>query len=185
MPDRLSAVTSPSCTWRTRPHPCTGRDAGVPGPGQRLRLRPSGHVDPPPDRFRPQYRQRVRWVPGRLANPVWVDDQGISTWRSRAAFGVAIVGNRWSAARTRRRIMSRPLDPTRPLWEVYLVEALQGGRFAILTKTHQSMVDRTAAVDIGQVILDPPPIPADPDVHWNPSQEPSGRNWWPVQSSTR
>ena len=82
--------------------------------------------------------------------------------------------------------MSRPLDPTRPLWEVYLVEALQGGRRAILTKTHQSMVDGTAAVDIGQVILDPTPrSPADPGRALEPVAGASGRNWWPVQSSTR
>ena len=47
--------------------------------------------------------------------------------------------------------MSRPLDHTRPLWEMYLVEGLPEGRTAVLTKTHQAMVDGISAIDIGQV----------------------------------
>ena len=53
------------------------------------------------------------------------------------------------------RLQVRPLDRDRPLWEVYLVEGLAGGGFAIVTKTHQAMVDGINAVDIGQLILDP------------------------------
>ncbi|MEI2622205.1 MAG: wax ester/triacylglycerol synthase family O-acyltransferase [Candidatus Nanopelagicales bacterium] len=125
--------------------------------------------------FVPRYRQRVRWVPGRLANPVWVDDQDFDVAFHVRRSALPSPGTDGQLRELAARIMSRPLDPTRPLWEVYLVEALQGGRFAILTKTHQSMVDGTAAVDIGQVILDPTPDPRPtPDVHWNPSQEPSG-----------
>ncbi len=55
--------------------------------------------------------------------------------------------------------MARPLDRNRPLWEMYLVEGLAGGRFAILTKTHHAMVDGAGAIDIGQVILDVTPEP--------------------------
>ena len=50
--------------------------------------------------------------------------------------------------------MSRPLDHTRPLWEMYLVDGLSGGRVALVTKTHQAMVDGIASIDIGQVVLD-------------------------------
>ena len=110
--------------------------------------------------FVPRYRQRVRWVPGRLANPVWVDDQDFDVAFHVRRSALPSPGTDGQLRELAARIMSRPLDPTRPLWEVYLVEALQGGRFAILTKTHQSMVDGTAAVDIGQVILDPDARPA-------------------------
>jgi WS/DGAT/MGAT family acyltransferase len=70
--------------------------------------------------------------------------------------------------------MSRPLDRARPLWEMYLVEGLSGGRFAILTKTHHAMVDGAGAIDIGQVILDVTPEPQRAAAErWTPRHEPS------------
>ncbi|HQR80265.1 MAG TPA: wax ester/triacylglycerol synthase family O-acyltransferase [Actinomycetota bacterium] len=124
--------------------------------------------------FVPRYRQRVRWVPGRLANPVWVDDQDFDVAFHVRRSALPSPGTDGQLRELAARIMSRPLDRTRPLWEVYLVEGLQGGRFAILTKTHQAMIDGTAAVDIGQEILDPTPDEKPtPPLHWNPSQEPS------------
>ncbi|MFN8129831.1 MAG: wax ester/triacylglycerol synthase family O-acyltransferase [Candidatus Nanopelagicales bacterium] len=125
--------------------------------------------------FVPRYRQRIRWVPGGLANPVWVDDQDFDVAFHVRRSALPSPGTDGQLRELVARIMSRPLDRARPLWEVYLVEGLQGGRFAILTKTHHAMVDGTAAVDIGQVILDSSPDPrTTPDLHWNPSQEPSG-----------
>jgi WS/DGAT/MGAT family acyltransferase len=125
--------------------------------------------------FVPRYRQRVRWVPGRLANPVWVDDQDFDVAFHVRRSALPSPGTDGQLRELAARIMSRPLDRARPLWEVYLVEGLEGGRFAVLTKTHHAMIDGTAAVDIGQVILDPTPDPRPtPDLHWTPSQEPSG-----------
>jgi diacylglycerol O-acyltransferase len=67
------------------------------------------------------------------------------------------------------RIMSRQLDRHRPLWEMYFIEGLEGGRFAILSKSHQILVDGVATIDLGQVILDVDPRPRDPvHVEWQP-----------------
>jgi hypothetical protein len=106
---------------------------------------------------------------------VWVDDQDFDVAFHVRRSALPSPGTEGQLRELAARIMSRPLDRARPLWEVYLVEGLEGGRFAILTKTHHAMIDGTAAVDIGQVILDPTADPKPtPDLHWNPSQEPSG-----------
>ena len=73
------------------------------------------------------------------------------------------------------RIQPRPLDRSRPLWEVYLVEGLAEDRFAIITKTHHSLVDGISAVDIGNVLVDGNPTAADGVLTtWRARPEPSG-----------
>ena len=70
--------------------------------------------------------------------------------------------------------MSRRLDPDRPLWEVYFVEGLEGGRVALLSKSHQILVDGISTVDLGQVLLDVDPDPRQlVQDGWVPDQEPT------------
>ena len=122
----------------------------------------------------PRYRQKVKWVPGRIANPVWVDDEDFDVHFHVRRSALPKPGSDEQLKELIGRIMSRPLDRNRPLWEMYLVEGLSGGRFAILSKTHHAMVDGAGALDIGQVILDltrePRIVQAEP---WNPRPEPS------------
>ncbi len=124
--------------------------------------------------FVPRYRQRVRWVPGRVANPVWVDDESFDVTYHVRRSALPRPGTDAQLRELVARIMSRPLDQNRPLWEMYLIEGLEGGRFAILSKSHHAMVDGMAAVDIGQVILDvtPEPRALGTDV-WRPAREPT------------
>ena len=122
----------------------------------------------------PRYRQKVRWVPGRIANPVWVDDVDFDVAYHVRRSALPRPGSDAQLKDLVGRIMSRPLDRKRPLWEMYLVEGLSGGRFAILTKTHHAMVDGAGAIDIGQVILDVTPEPQRPaSEKWRPRPEPS------------
>ncbi len=122
----------------------------------------------------PRYRQRVRWVPGHIANPVWADDEQFDVTYHVRRSALPRPGTDDQLNELVARIMSRPLDRTRPLWEMYLVEGLEDNRFAVLTKTHHAMVDGATAVDIGQVILDPSPEPRDlPEDTWRPLREPS------------
>lgn len=102
----------------------------------------------------PRYRQKVRHVPANLARPVWVDDPDFDVAYHVRRSALPGPGSDEQLTELVARLMSRPLDPTRPLWEMYLVEGLERGRSAILTKTHQAMVDGISAIDIGQVILD-------------------------------
>ncbi len=123
----------------------------------------------------PRYRQKVRWVPGHLGNPVWVDDPDFDvTYHVRRA-ALPKPGSRDQLKEFVARIQSRPLDRRRPLWEIYVVEGLADGASAVVTKTHHAMVDGISAIDIGAVILDltPEPRPTPPD-DWRPGPEPSG-----------
>ena len=123
----------------------------------------------------PRYRQRIREVPGHLAAPVWVDDEDFDVTYHVRRSAVPRPGSVHQLEELVARLLSRPLDRTRPLWEVYLVEGLQGGRFAIVTKTHQALVDGVMALDIGQVLLDRDPSAelSRPDDTWHPHREPS------------
>jgi len=121
----------------------------------------------------PRYRQKIKWVPGHLASPVWVDDGEFDLGYHVRRSALPRPGTDEQLKELVARVQSRPLDRKRPLWEMYLVEGVGGGRFAIITKTHHAMVDGISAVDIGQVILDVTPVPREiPDDLWMPRPEP-------------
>ncbi len=105
--------------------------------------------------FVPRYRQRVREVPFGLARPVWVDDERFDVTYHVRRSALPRPGTREQLNELVARLMTRPLDRNRPLWEMYLVEGLDDGNFAIVSKSHQSLVDGLSAVDIAQVMLDP------------------------------
>ncbi|HZB50936.1 MAG TPA: wax ester/triacylglycerol synthase family O-acyltransferase [Mycobacteriales bacterium] len=122
----------------------------------------------------PRYRQQIRWVPGHLAHPVWVDHSDFDVTYHVRRSALPRPGSDAQLHELVGRLMSRRLDRSRPLWEMYLVEGLTGGRIAVITKTHHAMVDGISAVDIGQVILDVTPTPRDvPDTLWMPAPPPS------------
>jgi diacylglycerol O-acyltransferase len=121
----------------------------------------------------PRYRQRVRHVPGHLARPVWTDDTEFDITHHVRLSALPRPGTGEQLADLVARLMSRPLDPHRPLWEVYLVEGLQRNRFALVTKTHHAMIDGIGAIEIGQVILDVSPNQQDDEqALWMPEPEP-------------
>ncbi len=119
----------------------------------------------------PRYRQRLQTSAGGLANPIWIDDDGFDLgWHVRRAVLPAPGGDEQLAELVGRE-MSRRLDRSRPLWELTVIEGLDGGRAGLLAKMHHALVDGVAAVDIGTVLLDPSPEPLDipvPDEPWEP-----------------
>jgi diacylglycerol O-acyltransferase len=122
----------------------------------------------------PRYRQKVRMVPGHLANPMWVDapDFDITYHVRRSA--LPRPGTDDQLLEFCSRIQSRLLDRSRPLWEMYLVEGLSDGRVAIATKTHEAMVNEHDGIDLAQVILDAAPAPRRTvEAIWMPGPEPS------------
>ncbi|QWF23514.1 wax ester/triacylglycerol synthase family O-acyltransferase [Nocardioides sp. LMS-CY] len=124
--------------------------------------------------FVPRYRQRIQTVPGRLANPVWVDDDRFEIGYHVRRSALPRPGSVDQLRDLASRIISRPLDRNRPLWELYLVEGLADGRVAMLSKSHHVLVDGVQTVDIGQVLLD-----ANPELRelghdeWHPRGRPS------------
>ncbi|GAA2562313.1 WS/DGAT/MGAT family O-acyltransferase [Pseudonocardia hydrocarbonoxydans] len=123
----------------------------------------------------PRYRQKVREVPGRLGLPVWVDDPDFDLAYHVRRSALAAPGTEEVLHELVGRLLSRRLDRSRPLWEIYLVEGLADGRLAVVTKTHHAMVDGLATVDIGSVLLDLGPEPREtPDDDWRPDREPWG-----------
>lgn len=123
----------------------------------------------------PRYRQRVLHVPGHLARPVWTDDVDFDISHHVRLSALPKPGTSEQLAHLVARLMSRPLDHNRPLWEVYLVEGLARNRFALVTKTHHAMIDGIGAIEIGQVILDVSPNqPPEADPLWMPRPQPGG-----------
>src|SRR3954447_14296934 len=107
--------------------------------------------------FVPRYRQVVRAVPANVANPVWIDDPQFDLGYHVRRSALPRPGTMEQLRELVARIVSRPLDRHRPLWEVYLVEGLADGRVAVLSKAHQALVDGTEHVDLAQVLLDREP----------------------------
>jgi len=124
--------------------------------------------------FVPRYRKRIRRVPGRLANPVWVDDTDFDISYHVRRSALPLPGTLDQLRELTARIASRRLDPERPLWEIYFVEGLEGGRIALLSKSHEILVDGIRTVDLGQVLLDvdtePRPVLHEP---WDPRPLPT------------
>ena len=123
----------------------------------------------------PRYRQRIKTVPGGLGNPVWVDDTNFDMSYHVRRSALPRPGSDEQLEELVARIQPRPLDRSRPLWEVYLVEGLAEDRFAIITKTHHSLVDGISAVDIGNVLVDGNPTASEGVLTtWRARPEPSG-----------
>jgi len=124
--------------------------------------------------FVPRYRQRIREVPGRLANPVWVDDVDFDVTYHVRRSALPRPGSDDQLQEFVARVQPKRLDRARPLWEVYLVEGLAEGRFALVTKTHQALVDGINAVDIAHVIVDGEADHEAPvSDTWRPARKPS------------
>jgi diacylglycerol O-acyltransferase len=122
----------------------------------------------------PRYRQRVQEVTLGLARPVWIDDRDFDITYHIRRSALPSPGDDEQLHDLVARLGSRPMDTSRPLWEMYLVEGLAKNRVAIYTKSHQALVNGMSALEIGHVIADRTQRPPDfgEDI-WIPAREPS------------
>jgi diacylglycerol O-acyltransferase len=121
----------------------------------------------------PRYRQKVRFVPLGLGEPVWVDDPHFSIDYHLRHSAVPHPGTEAQLRATAARVFSQHLDLARPLCEIWMVEGLEGDRWALLSKVHHCMVDGVAATDMMSLMFGGSAEPVEGN-GWQPEREPSG-----------
>jgi WS/DGAT/MGAT family acyltransferase len=99
----------------------------------------------------PRYRQKLQWIPV-VGHPVWVDDAEFNLDYHVRHTSLPRPGTDEQLKRLSARIMAQPLDHSKPLWEAWVVEGLEGGRFAVISKIHHCMVDGMAGTDLAQTL---------------------------------
>jgi WS/DGAT/MGAT family acyltransferase len=124
----------------------------------------------------PRYRQKLTTPPLETGRPLWVDDPNFNLEYHVRHAALPLPGDEGQLFQLTARIHSQQLDRARPLWESWLVEGLEGDRFALIFKTHHSLVDGVSGVDLATVLFDLEPSPAPPPTDlepWQPTPEPS------------
>jgi len=124
----------------------------------------------------PRYRQRLMRTP-IFDQPVWVDDARFNLAYHVRHTHLPKPGDDRQLKRLAGRLMSQELDRGKPLWEMWVVEGLEHGRFAIVTKAHHCMIDGVGSVQLTGAMLRPTPeilpLPDEPP-RWLPRPTPSG-----------
>jgi len=124
----------------------------------------------------PRYRQRLAFVPFAQGRPKWVDDPHLNLRYHVRSTALPAPGSEQQLRELAGRVFSQQLDRDKPLWEIWLVDGLEGDRFAMLSKTHHALVDGISGVDIMSVLFDTSPEPATPTdtgERWLPRPLPS------------
>ena len=124
----------------------------------------------------PPFRRRLVEVPLGLDHPYWIEDPDFDLDFHLRHIAVPPPGDKYQVADLAVRIAARHLDRTRPLWEMYVIEGLEGGFIAELTKIHHACIDGVAAAEILGVLLDIEPEPIKtppPTTPWQWEREPS------------
>src|SRR5947209_9972355 len=102
----------------------------------------------------PPMRWRLVEVPFGLDYPYWIDDEDFDLDFHIRELALPPPGNREQLGEQVARIMARPLDRARPLWELYLIHGVEGGLTAMLTKIHHAVIDGLSGAEIMGILLD-------------------------------
>ena len=141
----------------------------------------------------PPYRRRLIEVPLGLDHPYWIEDPDFDIDFHVRHIGLPPPGDHRQLSEQVSRIVARPLDRSRPLWELYLIEGLEGGYVAQLTKIHHCAIDGVSGAELLTTLLDltPEPRKVDPPRRaWRPDPHPSqlemlARGVWAVMGTPR
>ena len=107
----------------------------------------------------PRFRKQIMHVPFEQGRPVWVDDARFDIAYHVRLTALPAPGSREQLLALTARIQAQLLDRTRPLWELWFVEGLEGGNVGLIQKTHHALVDGVSGVDVATVLLDFTPDP--------------------------
>lgn len=128
----------------------------------------------------PRYRQKVRFPPLHVGPPVWIDDARFNLDYHIRRTALPPPGDAQELRALVGRLISHQLDRTRPLWETWIVEGLEGGRWALVSKVHHCMVDGVAATDLLSVVLDSEPGPRSQSKSQTKAKAPKSKSQSPV-----
>lgn len=124
------------------------------------------------------YRRKLAMVPLDLDRPYWVDDSDLDLDFHIRALALPAPGSDEQLGEQVARIIARPLDRSRPLWEWYVITGMERGRVGVLTKLHHATIDGASGVELIQLLLEtepdaPPPEPSRELEPWAPEEPPS------------
>ncbi len=109
----------------------------------------------------PVLRNQLKTVPFGLDRPYWIDDPRFDLDYHVRELALPAPGDDRQLEEQAERIFSRPLDRSRPLWELYLIQGLEGGRCAFMTKIHHALVDGMSGAEIISILYDLDPAGRD------------------------
>lgn len=125
----------------------------------------------------PRYRQKLAIPRFEAGRPFWIDDPRFNINYHVRDSALPAPGSDEQLQQLIARMFSQRLDRAKPLWELWIVHGLKDGRFALISKTHHSVVDGIAGIDITTVLLDAEREPSStiepPEEPWKPAPEPS------------
>jgi WS/DGAT/MGAT family acyltransferase len=125
----------------------------------------------------PRHRQRAMGVPLAIGHPTWEDDPEFDVRNHVRRWSLPPPAGEWELRELVAQLLEQPLDRERPLWEIHLIEGLDGGRTALFQKVHHCMVDGVSGAQLLDDLLDAAPAPIRrPELHAlaAPAPTPSG-----------
>jgi diacylglycerol O-acyltransferase / wax synthase len=123
----------------------------------------------------PRYRQKIVTMPLQTGRPLWVEDPTFNLGYHIRTTALPSPGGEEQLLQLAARIASQRLDRRKPLWELWLVEGLEGGRIALIAKTHHALVDGVSGVEMFTALFDLTPETTDrgAPASWEPQPTPS------------
>lgn len=123
----------------------------------------------------PPFRRRLVEVPFQIHHPLWIEDPDFDLDYHIRRAALPAPGGEHELAEFCGDVMGRPLHRSRPLWEMYVVEGLENGMIAVVTKTHHSAIDGVSGAELAVNLLDvtPEPVETVPDTEWKPDRVPT------------